>query len=919
MERPVNASLRSMFTCGCMVAVCHVFCQAFCQNTALAEPSSASDSGDARIIEEIVTVGTRLRARAATQTTVPVDFFPAEAVESVNSSDLLDVIGTLVPSFSLERHAIADGGSFIRPNSLRGLDAHHTLVLVNGSRRHRGSLVRLGGFGSHGADLSSLPAFAIGSMEVLRDGAAALYGSDAIAGVINLNLKDADDGFEVATRYGGYEQGDGEELRLDAGAGFELGSGGFLYVSASLASVEPTNRSEAYDLAIGSSGITPFQATQSQRSVDGVRYFGPDAFSYQYDDDGEIIQVLPWSDGVPDDLDRRFAENYHNIGGARRFDWPAQIWGQPEREQWMLSVNAEWPLESGADLYGFGGYASRDSTVGFYYRRPGVSQLLPVRLADGSIYDPRTSLYPSGFTPQFSGRVVDASLVAGVRRDFSGGLGMDLSASFGRNKIAYRIANTLNPSLGPATPTRFRPGDLTSSEMAVNADFTLALDGASDWDRHLAFGIEYRIEGYEIGEGGEASYALGPFARRDPFNLEITWQEARADPDDGFVVAECRIPGFEVLGGLCPEGDPIHNALAVGSNGFPGYPPAFASDYERASHAAYAELETGMGNRLLMNLAVRYENFEDFGEVGIGKVAMRWSMNDAISLRGSAGTGFRAPTPGQISTSNVSTRISSQGVPVAQGIFPADHPASGLFGAEPLDAEDAWSVTFGLAADFAGGLSFTIDYYRIELEDRIVLSSVFALGDEDRRALAGLGVVGASDIAELRFFTNDVNTRTSGLDLVASYALDSRLGHTAFRAGINQNRTEILDRGRFVGLETTFDLENAAPELRGNLTVTHTWRMFELMLRARHYGQQRNAATASLEQIQRFPAETMFDAVLSVELSERFSLRLGAENLLDAYPQPARYETCCGLIYHLGSIVPWQGRMVYAGVRLRLN
>ena len=911
-----------------------LFAAIFAVGAACAQTSS----NDRRLIEEIITIGTRTRPHTATETPVPVDYFSAEAVESVNSSDLIDVVATLVPAFSLKRHAIADGGAFIRPNSLRGLDAHHTLVLVNGKRRHRGSLVRLGGFGSHGADLSGLPSYAVGSMEILRDGAAALYGSDAIAGVINFNLKESDDGFELKARYGGYEAGDGEELRVDGGAGFALGNGGFVHLSASFASVEPTSRSEAYDLAIGQSGITPYAATKVERTVDGVRYFGPDAFTYEYGENGEILQVLPVSDGVPDDLDRRFAENYHRIGGGRRFEWPAQIWGQPEREQWMLNLNAEWPLKAGFDLYSFGGYASRESTGGFFYRRPGVSQLLPVRLADGSIYDPRTSLYPSGFTPQFTGRVLDGSLATGVRGDLSARLGFDVSAAFGRNKIAYSITNTMNPSLGPETPTRFRPGDLTSRELALNADFTLDLGAVSNgdrhrsdgavagrdrhrWqgDRHLAFGFEYRVEGYEIGEGGEASYAIGPFARRDPFDLEITWEEARADPDDMFEVAECRIPGFVVMGALCPEGDPIHNALSVGSNGFPGYPSAFASDYERVSYGAYAEIESEFWDRHLLSLAVRYEDFEDFGEVGIGKLALRLALSDAINVRSSLGTGFRAPTPGQISTTNVSTRINSRGVPVAQGVFPSNHPASMLFGSKPLDAEDSWSMTVGVGVDLASGVSLTLDYYRIELENRIVLSSVFTLDDEDRRALEGFGVTGASDIAELRFFTNDVDTRTAGFDLVASYDFDSRMGHTTLRAAVNHNRTWILERGRFVAVETEFDLEHALPVVRGNLTVTHAWRMLELMLRARYYGKHRNAATGSLRQIQRFTGETMVDANLDMNLGERWSLRLGAENLFDTYPQRARYETCCGIVYTRDSVVPWQGRMVYAQVIARVD
>lgn len=872
-----------------------------------------------RLVEEVVTIGTRHRARAAVDTPVPVDFFDAETIESVNSSDLLDIIAQVVPSFFLRRFPIADGAAFIRPTALRGLDSHHTLVLVNGKRQHRSALVGLFGFGPHGADISSIPSGAIASMEVLRDGAAAQYGSDAIAGVINFNLDSSNSGMDFSARYGGYTEGDGEELKIEGSSGFPLGQSGFLFLSGQYAKAQPTSRSQFYDLAIGESGIKPHEATHSRRLLDGVTYFGPDAHTYVYGPAGELLQVLPGSDGVPDDLDRRFAENFHRIGGGREFDSPAQIWGQPEREQWMGLFNAELPISSRLALYSFGNYSRRDQTGGFFYRRPGVSQLLPVRLADGSIYDPRAALYPSGFTPQFSGKVSDTKIVAGIRGQLTRLLGYDLSAGYGKNKIAYSIANTMNPSLGPETPTSFRPGDLTNDEIAANADFSLEFGRAGDVQKHMAFGMEYRREGYKIGEGGEASYALGPFARRDPFNFEITRHEVDADPDDAFASLECRIPGFEAVGSLCPAGDPINNALAVGSNGFPGYPPAFASDYDRVSYAAYLEFGVEFSDRWLTDIALRYEDFEDFGSVGIGKLAMAYGVTQNINLRGSVGTGFRAPTPGQISTTNVSTRINAQGFPVAQGVFPSNHPASGLFGGQPLKAEDAVSFTFGATASLVGGLSLTIDYYHAELSDRIVLSSVFELDDRDRTQLQALGVVGATDIAELRFFTNDVDTRTSGVDLVASYQLDSPIGSTEFSAAINHNRTEVLERGAFVDLETQYDLEHALPNMRATLSVSHVWNALELLARVRYYGKYRNAADNDLKEIQQFDPQAMFDLQGAWNFGNGVRLKLGTENLFDNYPQAARYEACCGAIYRSDSIVPWQGRLVYAQLLAELH
>ena len=295
-----------------------------------AQDGPGAESGAPPILEEVVTIGTRREQRAAVDTAVPVDVFSLEEIESVNSSDLVDVINTIVPSFNVSRQPISDGATFVRPASLRGLDSHHTLVLVNGRRRHRAALVQLGGFGSHGPDIGNFPSIALRSVEVLRDGAAAQYGSDAIAGVVNFNLKTADSGFDLVTRVGGYSEGDGDELTLEANAGFPLGDGGFVNLSGQFSDTGQTNRSEPYDISIGRSGQTPLEATRNQLTVDGVTYYGPDAHSYTYAADGTIVQVLPGSDGIPDDLDTRYADNFHRVGGPARLRKPRADLGAAE-------------------------------------------------------------------------------------------------------------------------------------------------------------------------------------------------------------------------------------------------------------------------------------------------------------------------------------------------------------------------------------------------------------------------------------------------------------------------------------------------------------------------------------------------------------------------------------------------------------
>ena len=898
-------------------------CVAAAASLAAQLPANAQDAaagGNAAApayLEEVVVVGTRGVPRTVVESAVPVDVFTAQDIESVNSSDLLEAVKTIVPSFYVDRTPVADGASFIRPTKLRGLDSHHALVLVDGKRRHRGAVLRLGAFGPHGVDIGGLPSIAIESVEVLRDGAAAQYGSDAIAGVLNFQLRSASEGGRLRVRLGGYGQGDGEEATVEGNAGFRLGNGGFLNVSAQVSDAAGTSRSEPYDLTIAGSGQTPLAATRNRRDVDGVTYYGPDAFTYTYAADGALLQVLPGSDGVPDDRDTRYADNYHRIGGGRPFAGPEQIWGAPAREQALLAANAALPLAR-VTLYGFATFAAKDQTSGFFYRRPGVNQLLPLRLADGSIYDPRARLFPSGFTPQFHGAVRDHAVHGGARGELASGLAYDLSVTYGASTIRYRLENTLNPSLGPDTPTSFRPGDLTNDEFALNADFAWPRATRGGRTLHLAFGLEYRDEGYRVVEGELSSYAIGPFARPDPFDLEITQAEVDADPNDALTVVECRVPGFEAVGALCPAGDPLNNAVPIGANGFPGYPPAFASDVNRHSHAAYLDVDLDVSPRWFANVALRHERFDDFGHVVIGKLASRFRVADAVNLRAAFGTGFRAPTPGQISTTNVATRIGADGVPLAEGLFPATHPASALFGARPLDAETSRSFSFGVAAAWKR-LTLTVDHYHIDLDDRITLSSPFLVGAAEKAKLVALGVPGASDIARVRFFVNDVRTRTRGVDVVANWRFEGMLRGATLAAAFNFNRTKMRDRGRFVFAESAHDIENGLPAMRGVVTARQGWGAWDLMVRVRWFGAYSNAQTALLRNIQDFAPEALVDVEAAKRVGERYRLKVGVENVLDNYPDPAVYETCCGMVYRRDSVVPWQGALYYLQLGVRFD
>ena len=862
-------------------------------------------------LEEVISIGSRTKSQSISDAIVPIDLYTADVIQSINSSDLLDAIGDIVPSLDVLRFPIGDGASIIRPMNLRSLDSHHTLVLINNKRRHRSSVMRMGGFGAHGVDFSAIPAIALKSMEVLRDGATAQYGTDAIAGVINFNLATDDSGLSGSARYGEYSQGDGAELTLEGKAGFSVGSGGFLTVTAQYSDSDPTNRSEPYDIPIGTSGLTPLEATRSTLTVDGVTYYGPDAHTYTYDDAGNIVQVIRGSDGIPDDLNTRYADNYSTLGGNRAFSAPEQIWGKPWREQFNIVLNNEFPLTDGYVFYNVATYSTRNQGVGFFYRRPGVPQLFPIRLQDGSIYDPRTSLYPSGFTPQFAGHVLDMSLYSGVRNFSSETFTSDASISYGRNEIRYSIENTLNPSLGPATPTAFRPGDLINEELALNVDVTWTARIGKSIEANLAAGGEWRRDKYSIVAGDPLSYEVGPFARPDPFNFEITQAEVDHDLNDTLTTVECRLPGNERVGELCESGDPVNTAVPVGSNGFPGYPVAFATRNSRDNTAIYAESEFDVTPSWRVNFAARVENYSDFGTVAIWKAASKYTLSERSAIRGSMHTGFRAPTVGQIFTANVRTAIGPDGYPRAEGIFPSTHEASKLFGSLPLESEDSWSVAAGFVFDSSDGLDWSIDSYRIFLEDRIVLSSTFAVEDTHRAQLEALGVPGAAELAVVRFFTNDVDTLTTGIDMLVSWHSDWLGGRTNFNGNINFNSTEIRERGRFIGAETEFDLENGVPKWKAVVSATHALQFGDLMVRLRSYGPYENTLNYTLANIQDFGAEYVLDVEYSHRFSTGLGLKFGAENLLDKFPPEASIEGCCGQIYRNDSLIGWQGRLLY--------
>ncbi|MEO0973642.1 MAG: TonB-dependent receptor, partial [Pseudomonadota bacterium] len=614
-------------------------------------PLFAQESG----LEEVTVTGLRGAPRSALDAAVPVDTFDASAISAVSHADTQDILQTLVPSYNVSRQPISDGATFIRPAELRGLPSHHTLVLVNGKRRHRAALVSIGGSGTQGPDVATIPSIAISSIEVLRDGASSQYGSDAIAGVINFNLRQNREGIDVALDTGQFYDSDGTSFTAQANVGLPLGESGFLSISGEFNDAEFTERAEQYCES----------------------WFCLDPTNPRFDETASYADFVL---GLPNDEDARLSALQQafpaGIPDASVEGTVAQPWGQPNTNSARFFYNAGYDFDGGLQLYSFGNYSESQGDGSFFYRYPGNGTVEDLRLEDGSIYNP-LEIFPGGFTPRFEGEVTDYSVVAGLRGDRGARFSWDLSGRYGFDEIDYRLFNTINPSLGPDTTTDFRPGALSNEEVQVQLDMVSEFDIGVSSPLVVYYGLSYLDETYEVQESSDPnSYIPGPFASQDPFGF--CTDEADLAMRTTTAAGAAVIANGSTLD--CTNGDdPVYTVVGVGSNGFPGFSPEFSDTYERDSYAVYLDLSADVTDKLLLQGAVRFEDYSDFGSVTVGKVAARYYLSPAFAIRGSWGTGFRAPTPGQQGTTNVSTRLPN-GFPVATGLFPASGPVAQALG-----------------------------------------------------------------------------------------------------------------------------------------------------------------------------------------------------------------------------------------------
>ncbi|MEI5637567.1 MULTISPECIES: TonB-dependent receptor plug domain-containing protein [unclassified Pseudoalteromonas] len=806
--------------------------------TAMAEEADETKAEEK--IEKIAVVGSRAAPRSVGDSPVPIDIIGAEDMSKAAGSDMLELLKGSVPSLNVHANPISDAATLVRPANLRGLPADSTLILLNGKRRHRSSVIAfLGGGindGAQGPDISVIPSIALKQVEVLRDGAAAQYGSDAIAGVMNFVLKDSSEGGTFAVRQGEYYEGDGDTTVIEGNVGLPFTDNGFANLSFQYKEADATSRSVQ----------RPDAAKFTSLGIEGVKN-------------------------------------------------PAQIWGTPEiKDDISIFGNVGLDVTDNSQFYMFGNYSERDVEGGFYYRnpetRPGV-YANPLKLVDtngdGVInsddddshrqwlvadmtengtgncpevifpvdehlvnqpgYDQVMNnpncfafnkMLPAGFTPTFGGNITDTSLVMGVKGEladgFLEGAYWDLSGSVGRNESRYFMTNTINASLGPDTPMEFSPGKYIQLEKGFSANISKGYDFDLAYDVNVAAGAEWREETFEVLAGDEPSFIAGPLTQL----------------------------GF-----------------GIGSNGFPGFKPSAAGEFTRRNIAAYIDIETPFTEDFLMGWALRYEDYDSFGSTTNFKITGQYYLTEDLALRGSISTGFRAPTVGQANVSNVQTNLSS-GVLVDSALLPPTNPVSTQLGGTELTPEESESYTLG-AVYRKGDLFLTIDYYNIEVTDRLSQSEKIELDADDKAALKAAGVPNVDNLAQVSFFTNDFDTTTQGIDLVANYSMDMLGGFATFSAAYNWNETEVDRFSAITGDFKVSRLENDLPNHRGTLTWAQQWDEFSGFIRYNYFGEYQGVHVDYDATAKTADAASTFDAELTYFASDSLSFSVGANNIFD--------------------------------------
>ena len=807
--------------------------------------------------EETVVVGSRAQPRSATESSVPVDVLSATDLVRRGAGDLKEQLRTVIPSFNSNTQPIQGASTVVRPAMLRNLAPDHTLVLINGKRRHRSSVLEWHGgngvaYGSQGPDISVIPAIALRQVEVLRDGAAAQYGSDAIAGVMNFQLKDAASGGSFELNTGMQGAGDGETYQFAGNVGLPLGAAGFANLSVEFGNANQTDR------------------------------------------------TAPRSDAVA----LIAAGNTHV-----RSEHP-QVWGNPDiDDELKLFGNFGYTLPGGVQFYGHTNYASKKVTQSFFFRNPNtrlgvfsvdsgrtlligdalaasgsgaancptvaVTNHVPDPVALQQVFDDPNcfsfqELFPGGFTPQMGGTARDAALAGGVRGFTSAGFNWDVSGSIGMHGSELFIHDTVNASLGPASPTSFDVGANRQREVNLHFDVTYAVT-----DRvNVAAGAEWRDEQFRTMQGDREGWLVGPYARQ---------------------------------------------RFMAGANGFFAYGPRHAGSWSRHNVAAYGDVEvTDTDDAWTLGAALRVENFSDFGTTTNGKVSGRFRF-----VRASVSSGFRAPTPGQQNGFNISSWFDpTVGDLVNNAVIPSISPVALLRGGRPLGPEESLNYTAGVVFD-TGPFTLTADYFQIHVSDRIGITSNFILNDAEIAGLVAGGFDAAESVRNFRFFTNAFATTSRGVDVVSTFTPLALRGNTVISAVFSHVNTEVTDNAKgLLDGRRLAEYAYALPRTRWNVGVTQRLGRASLLGRLSYYGGWYDydsghgevfAPSGGLPQ-GFFAGRPIVDLELNIDLRRGTTLAIGSQNAFNTYSQVSAIAMSVGEQY--SEYTPWGYSGAYYYVRL---
>jgi len=807
-----------------------------------ATPSAGASGG---VLDEVIVTGTRRTDRTVAESSAPIDVLVGADLSAQASSNMLDSLSNVVPSFIVGQNSISDASSFVRSPSLRGLPGDEMLVMLNGKRLNRSALVQVyqGGetelsFGSQGPDLASIPSIAIKSLEILRDGASAQYGSDAIAGVLNYHFRDNSAGVELSGRLGeyfpsGYSK-DGLDRQIAANVGLPLGGQGFINLSMEWSKNDQTVRNPTR----------------------------PSAFE--------------------------FAKAFPSLApGLPHYPGPVQEWGTPPSDGYKAVLNAGVKLDNSDELYFFANYAHINTNESFNYRLPvsftGASgtqygnhpafndfYLTPCPannltcpstgfVFNTNTYNYRTSVYPSGYTPRFFGTTQEIFGTVGYKGTTGSGMSYDLSGTLAQNYLDMSLRSSINPSLGPLSPTNFYIGKFQQQESNLNFDVTYPWKVAAFANPvTVAAGLEWRNETYQQFVGDPASYAAGPYTSQ---------------------------PLYDCVGAVCTphmpdaKGNPLTITHSTASNGFGGI--STGVDASQRSYAAYVDVEADVSSNVTLGIAGRYEDYASFGSTTLGKFQARFKINDAVALRATASTGFHAPSPGQSNVETLSTTfIPGTTTQVQIGTYRVTSAAARYYGATNLSPEKSTNFSGGVVLTPIANLLVTLDYYSIKVKNRIGISQQFTVTQADINTLPALGYVGLG--GTVQYFTNGFDTKTEGLDLVGTYQFHVGAGRLGTTLAYNYNKTDVPSYNPNVINQTRIiDIQHYAPNDRVNVGLDYSLGKVRAVLHENYYSTYRDQNDYPG---QLFSAKTTTDLEFSYEFAHRITGSLGGRNVFNAMP-----------------------------------